>query len=124
MVQQLSLDCLLDLITEVLLLINSPAFQEKVSLKDGISVEDVVANNDGTIGSKYSVRHVRFAMEHFGLFKNNLFSLSVPRVRLCIALQVLHAKPDGYKLGEYVELLKSQLEIAGLSEGVDGQEPT
>ena len=69
---------------------------------------------------EFALRHIADEQE-----EGKTFKLSITKVKLALALIVLHSKPDGFKLSEFIEALKGQNEMmmpAGLQQPSEGEE--
>jgi hypothetical protein len=105
---------LLDLIAELLLLTNSPAFQAAIDITKSFTVDQVAENNDGTIKAAYTKQDIEFALRHLADAvpeKAGHFSFDLLKIKRALALTVLAVKADGFRLREYVETLKNQFEL-------------
>ena len=103
-----------DVLDDLLVLLNSQSFQEYFEkFGPNLSVAQIQSFNDGVIKSEYNERHIEFALKHlcqgndapFGN-KETVYTLKREQVQKMLQVKLLLAKSDGYRVKEFVKVLK------------------
>lgn len=96
---------LFDLLDELIILINGK------NLDSEVTVKMIAEANDGIIKSKYTETDILYALKHISDEWDGAYRLNRAKIEKAIALRVLSFKPDGYRLSEFVSVLKSAFEL-------------
>lgn len=85
---------------DLIVLINA-----KINNDDMVTIDSIMEVNDGIIKTKFTQNDTLFALRHLAEGESEL-KLSYQLMQKAIALKVLDFKHDGYRLKEFVSVLK------------------
>ena len=101
-------ECLYDLLAEVILLINDTT---KNLDFQSLTIESVQAANDGVIKACYTNSDIVFALKHICDDENGTYLLNRTKLEKALILSALNKKSDGYRLSEFVSVVKQAYDI-------------